>query len=40
VLLPSIALFVLDSKALVRIVFALVLIVGYDIVFLHMQTGR
>jgi len=40
VLLPSIALFALDSKGLVRIVFALVLIVGYDIVFLHMQTGR
>lgn len=35
VLLPSIALFVLDSNGIAR-----VLVVGYGIVFLRMRTGR
>ncbi len=40
VLLPSIALFVLDSKTLARVVFVLVLAAGYGTVFWRMRSGR
>jgi len=40
VLLPSIALFVLDSKTLARVVFVLVLVAGYGVVFWRVRARR
>jgi hypothetical protein len=40
VLLPSIALFVFDSKNLARVILVLVLVVGYGFVFLRIRAGR
>jgi hypothetical protein len=40
VVLPSIALFVLDNKNLARLLFVAVLVIGYGLVFVRWRTRR
>lgn len=40
VVLPSIALFILDNKTLARILFALVIVIGYGLIFVLWRRAR